>query len=138
MCLFNLFKNIKNSSINVEESFLKNIQPGVKNKLDFISNHMIHLPFENSVKDGYVTEKLFHGLISGCINLYYGDESSTKYFNKDSFFIFNDNESLIVQIEKIKDICSSRKKTKEFLEIDPFLNNLEIDNFMNEIYLILR
>jgi hypothetical protein len=131
-------ENIKNNYINVEESFLKNIQPGIKNKLDFISNHLIHLPFENSVKDGYVTEKLFHGLVSGCINLYYGDNSSTKYFNKDSFFIFNDNESLSIQIEKIKEVCSSRKKTKEFLEIDPFLNNIEINNFINEVYLIAK
>ena len=131
-------ENIKNNFINVEESFLKNIQPGVKNKLDFISNHLIHLPFENSVKSGYVTEKLFHGLVAGCINLYYGDESSTKYFNKDSFFIFSDHNSLLAQIEKIKDVYSSRKKIKEFLEIDPFLNNLEIDSFVNKIYLIVN
>lgn len=131
-------ENIKDNFINVEESFLKNIQPGVKNKLDFISNHLIHLPFENSVKGGYVTEKLFHGLVAGCVNLYYGDESSTKYFNKDSFFIFNDHDSLLTQIEKIKDVSSSRKKTKEFLEIDPFLNNLEIESFVNTIYLIVN
>jgi len=131
-------ENIKNNFLNVEESLLKNIKPGVKGKLDFISNHLIHLPFENSVKSGYVTEKLFHGLVAGCVNLYYGDESSIKYFNKDSFFIFNDEESLFIQIEKIKDLCSSRKKIKEFLEIDPFLDNLEIENFMSEIYLIAK
>eukprot|EP01035_Chromulina_nebulosa_P021540 gene21540-27890_t len=37
-----------------------------------ISNYMFYFAFENRVEDGYVTEKIFDGLIAGTVPVYLG------------------------------------------------------------------
>ena len=41
-------------------------------KREAISNYMFYLAFENSIETGYVTEKLFDGLIAGTVPIYLG------------------------------------------------------------------
>ena len=124
--------------IEKRKPFIGEMGEGIRSKLDFISNYLVHLPFENAVVPGYVTEKLFHGLLSGSINLYYGHKNVENDFNKNAFFTFNDEESFFVEIEKIKSILSSKNKIQSFLQIDPFLDNINIDFFINEIYSIVK
>jgi GR25 family glycosyltransferase involved in LPS biosynthesis len=54
-------------------------------KYIFMRDHKFALCFENSIGDGYVTEKLLHAKMAGCIPLYYGDESCLVDFCRDGF-----------------------------------------------------
>ena len=40
---------------------------------------------ENSISDGYITEKIFNCYFSRTIPIYYGSNKITDYFNKDLF-----------------------------------------------------
>lgn len=59
------------------------------------------LVMENTKKDGYVTEKLLHALLGGCLPIYYGSEDVYQIFREDSFIYFdvNNPEKALAQIE---------------------------------------
>ena len=48
------------------------VPDGVKHKRNVLSNYKYNLCPENSVSDGYTTEKMFESLAAGCIPLYIG------------------------------------------------------------------
>lgn len=48
------------------------------------------LVVENTVKEGYVTEKLMHALLGGCLPIYYGSKVDVyKIFRNDAFVFFD-------------------------------------------------
>jgi hypothetical protein len=114
------------------------IGSGQKSKINQISKHKIHLAFENTISPKYVTEKLFHGIISGSITLYYGDEYSKKEFNENKFFLFNDQSTLLEQWDKINSIKTSKIKTKEFLNQEMFVIDPDINQFLEYVYSICK
>jgi hypothetical protein len=54
------------------------------NKYEILSRSVINVCFENSIGEGYVTEKLLHSLMQGCSSLYWGD-----YWYKNDFLAHN-------------------------------------------------
>ncbi|QNJ27808.1 glycosyltransferase family 10 [Synechococcus sp. A15-24] len=76
----------------------------VGNKFDLLKNYKYSLCFENSFHPGYVTEKLPHSLISGCISLYFGCLTNEPFANHP--LIFNVSSSM--------DIRKSMLEIKEF------------------------
>lgn len=57
------------------------IAAGEQNKLNVISNYRFHICFENSLGEGYVTEKLLHARIAGCMPIYWGSEDAMHDFH---------------------------------------------------------
>lgn len=47
------------------------------------------LVMENRKKDGYITEKLVHALLAGCLPIYYGSRDVYKIFREDAFVYFD-------------------------------------------------
>jgi hypothetical protein len=45
-------------------------------KIKYLRQFKYNITFENSNRNGYVTEKIFQSLISGCIPIYYGSHNS--------------------------------------------------------------
>ena len=43
--------------------------------------------FENSIDDTYITEKIFHSLITDTVPIYFGSNNITNYINKDRILI---------------------------------------------------
>ena len=55
-------------------------------KHEFLQGHKFNICFENSAAPGYVTEKLLHAKLAGCVPVYWGDGSwAAKDFDPDSF-----------------------------------------------------
>lgn len=53
--------------------------------------------FENSLTDGYITEKIFNVFFARSIPLYLGPNDTLRYFNKDCFIDLNENIDTILQ-----------------------------------------
>jgi hypothetical protein len=115
-----LVGNCEESSVKVRSEIFnevsKNIEPvfgmglafGKRfegNKIDLLTNFKFNLCYENSVHEGYVSEKLFDAKFAGCIPLYYGDPIySQKDFNKNSFLNrldYSNNTDYIKEIKKL-------------------------------------
>jgi len=67
-----------------------------KERSQFKSNYKTIYPrykyclvMENTKTDGYVTEKLLHALLAGCLPIYYGSKDVYKIFREDAFVYFN-------------------------------------------------
>ena len=49
---------------------------------------------ENTISEGYVTEKILNAFLAGSIPIYYGDKLAKEIFNPDSFVNITDFESI--------------------------------------------
>lgn len=67
---------------------------GESTKYDILKNYKFSLCFENRIRPGYYTEKLFHAKTSGTIPLYFSDKKVCEDFNPKSFINLNDFSSL--------------------------------------------
>lgn len=99
----------------------KKLLPGYKNKLDLISKSWFNICPENSMFEGYFTEKIFHAFEAGCIPIYWGiSNPENNIFNNKSYcFINNINNKNEVNL-KIKE-CIEHKT--EYLKQNIFKNN---------------
>ncbi|MEI0486100.1 glycosyltransferase family 10 domain-containing protein [Brachyspira intermedia] len=74
-------------------------------KIEYLRDFKFNICPENTISDGYVTEKLFDSFKAGCIPIYNGDENiELDLVNKDALLFFKkdeDNTELIKEIEKL-------------------------------------
>lgn len=72
-------------------------------KVKLLENYRWNLCFENSITEGYTTEKLFEAKIAGCIPIYYGHQSAALDFNDQcyiNYIDFNSSEDLVNLVSK--------------------------------------
>ena len=63
-------------------------------KVKLLENYKFNICFENSITDGYVTEKFLQAKVAGCIPIYYGHSSVSKDFNHMCAINYVDNEDM--------------------------------------------
>ncbi len=90
-------------------------------KYNFLKDHKFQICFENSQADGYITEKLLHSKIAGCVPIYWGDKSidndeyiNTKGFiNVSNYSVGEEDKVLntIVELENNKELCKQIAST---------------------------
>jgi len=61
------------------------------------------LVMENTKKDGYVTEKLVHALLGGCLPIYYGSKDVYNIFREDAF-VYLDPENPESALREIRNL----------------------------------
>jgi len=88
------------------------------NKAEFLKQYKFYICPENASVDGYVTEKVFHAIGSGCIPIYWGSNNNPEpnVLNHDAILFWNkdgDNNSLI---EIIKELQNDPAKYNDFFE----------------------
>jgi hypothetical protein len=64
-----------------------------QSKFDLLKEYKFCLCPENSIYDGYITEKLIDAYAGGTVPIYSGDISVNKEFNEFAFFNYQDNEN---------------------------------------------
>jgi hypothetical protein len=89
---------------------------GEVDKLAILSRSVINLCFENSLGEGYVTEKLLHARMMGCKALYWGDSSYSKDFRDTDIFNTRDADSF----QTVAEWCR-----KQLIKTNPFSGHLE-------------
>ncbi len=86
-------------------------------KYHFLEQHKFQLCFENSQAPGYVTEKLLHSKLAGCVPIYWGDINAELEFLEGGFLNVSDCSSAEEVLERIKlleedeDICDKIAST---------------------------
>lgn len=82
---------------------------GDKAKVAYLQDHEYCLCYENSVAPGYVTEKLLHAKLAGCIPLYRGPPEAVQDFVPEGFVHIQDGED-IVEVVKALETDPDRKR----------------------------
>ncbi len=108
------------------------------NKAEFLKQYKFYICPENASVDGYVTEKVFHAIGSGCIPIYWGANGNPEpdMLNRDAILFWNpdgDNNALLQQIAELQ---NNPARYREFYEqprlrddawqvVANYFNNLE-------------
>lgn len=88
------------------------------NKAEFLKQYKFYICPENASVEGYVTEKVFHAIGSGCLPIYWGSNSNPEpdVLNHDAILFWNpggDNSALLRQIEELQ---TNDRLYREFFE----------------------
>lgn len=110
---------------------------GEKWKLDIISNYKFSICFENSVTDGYYTEKLLHAKIAGTIPLYNSSLNFKNDFNPNCCLNLENYDNLMEFIDEIKEIDCNKKKYKDLFNEPLFKTIPDLNLVINQIKTIL-
>ena len=102
-------------------------------KIEYLKNYKFNICPENSNNGYYVTEKIAHAIMAGCIPIYWGakGEPEPEIFNRESFIYWDGKDSTI---QKIKELYQSELKFKKFVEqprLKPSAADVIIDMFNN-------
>lgn len=125
----NIYKML--SSIN-KCDFIKDFNDIIGNKscyhdielLNLFNNYRFVFVSENSIEDGYITEKIFNCYFARTIPIYSGSKKIDYFFNKNSFINIENNSNF----EDIKLLIKN-------LNYDSYINsNIINDTFDNENY----
>jgi len=70
-------------------------------KLNILQGYYFNLCFENTNINNYVSEKIWHSIVSGCLPIYYGNPWIYKIFPKNSFIDYNDYDTIGSMLDAI-------------------------------------
>ena len=99
------FKNLsKVKQVDSGGSVLNNIGGRVEDKAGFIKDYKFVISFENSVHDGYTTEKILEPIFTDCIPIYWGNRLVDRDFNAKRFIDYNKFKSEKELINKLLEI----------------------------------
>jgi len=94
---------------------------GEKDKYEKISTYKASICFENSVKSGYVTEKLLHARTAGNLAIYYGHKDTNLDFNEKGYINTIDFKSFDECADYINYILNNENKYNEIIK-EPIFN----------------
>jgi len=95
---------------------------GEVDKFEILSRTVINVCLENSLGEGYVTEKLLHARAMGCKALYWGDSSFSEDFQADGIFNIRNAGTL----KDVLDWCRFQLQTpgprkQDWCHVDPLI-----------------
>lgn len=85
-------------------SFRNNTGGCVADKIDFISRYKFNLALENSMVEGYVTEKILEPLVAHTVPVYWGSHVAATDFNPDAFINAADYDTPQGLLEAVRHI----------------------------------
>lgn len=84
--------------------FRNNAGGCVEEKIPFISRFKFNLALENSLVEGYVTEKILEPLVASTVPIYWGDDTVKKDFNPEAFINSGDYDTPESLTEAVRQI----------------------------------
>lgn len=87
-----------------------------QSKFEILPNYKFCLCPENSIYDGYITEKLIDAYAGGAIPAYSGDLSVINDFNESAFVNYQETKNMNMFVNLIKDIDGSYELYKTIYE----------------------
>ena len=135
-------KNLMNKFLNrlklKKLKKLKSYKGRIENKKEALTSHKFSICFENSIEDGWITEKIFDSLLNGCIPIYYGTPDIEKIISKKCFIDykeFNTIDKLYNYIKNMKEqeYNSYIKNIQSFILKQSLYNQFTIQYFVDTI-----
>jgi len=99
-------------------------------KLEFIKPYKFTIAFENTIENGYTTDKLIHPLLVNSIPIYMGNKLVSNYFNTKCFINYNDFNNMKEFIKHIINVDNDDRLYQQYLE-QPIFNTREQYDFHN-------
>jgi hypothetical protein len=96
-----------------------------------LSNCKFVIAMENSIGDGYVTEKIVNAFYSGAIPIYWGSPNINDLFNKEAFINVSNFENFEKCIEHISNLS---EEDINYMQNQPIYNNNDLINIFNNEY----
>ena len=92
----------------------------VKSKAEVLQNSFFNFAYENTIADGYITEKIFDSFVNGCVPVYWGAPDIAEYIPSDCFIDrrnFSDHKDLLLFLKSIDHKCylNYQANIKDFL-----------------------
>lgn len=75
---------------------------GQRQKIEYYQKYKFAIVCENQASEGYVTEKLLHAKLAGCVPIYWGDPLVNLEFNSSAFLNVSDYKTVDDLLNKIK------------------------------------
>lgn len=88
-------------------------------KHEFLKDHTFNLCYENGLGPGYVTEKLLHAKMAGCVPLYWGSSAAAIDFDPSGFVHIQDGTSIA---DVVRDLESHPERVAEIQSRPAFDN----------------
>lgn len=99
--------------------YANNIGGPIKDKIEFLRNYKFNIAFENSLVNGYTTEKLIDALAAHTIPIYWGNPDVAIDINPKSFINVNDFANIDECIEYIKRVDNDDVLYNQYLSENP-------------------
>ncbi len=113
--------------------FMNNIGGPVPDKEAFIKDYKFNIAFENSIYDGYTTEKLLEPMLMDSLPIYWGNKLVGLDFNPQSFINTTDFPSLEAVVEYVVKLDTNDEDYLSKLSI-PWLNKNNYLNWESQFY----
>lgn len=118
--------------------YKNNVGGPVSDKLQFQGQHKFAIAFENTVYDGYATEKLIDAFAAGTIPIYMGDPNIHLDFNEESFVNGHRFNSIEDIVARVKEIDENDDLYIRMLNTNPVISdnrgNLDLESFLCNIF----
>ena len=88
---------------------------GYKKKINLVSNYRFNYCPENSLHDGYFTEKILHARLAGCIPIVYADKYVSLDFNPKGLINIYDYDSLEQAADFIRELSSDATRMSHII-----------------------
>ena len=95
---------------------------GDMSKLAFLRDHTYNLCFENGMADGYVTEKLLHAKLAGCVPLYWGPPEALTDFDASGVVMCNASNI----VETVRDLEANLNR-RDAIAATPAFSGPQLD-----------
>jgi hypothetical protein len=107
--------------------------------LNVLNKYKFIFVCENSVTDGYITEKIFNCYFARCIPIYFGAKNIEYYFNSNTFINMNDidnNEDKIK--ENIELLMNNKDKFNEIINLEKINKNYDDENYKIKLEIFIN
>ena len=115
-------------NMDTDELSSRNGKDWRKSKNEFLKKYKFTIAFENSLSNGYTTEKLFNPLESFSVPIYYGNPLVVRDVNPKSFINCNDyNNDFDAIIERIKYLDTHDDEYLAMLREKPMFSHFDFN-----------
>lgn len=120
-------------------AFRNNIGGRVADKIEFIKKYKFNLALENSIMNGYVTEKILEPFAAATIPIYWGDSTAAKDFNPEAYININDYATTASFLETLKRIDNNPQEYLKILRQPTYITDTaqrldtQLEQFLNDI-----
>lgn len=107
--------------------YRNNIGKPVPEKVEFICNYKFNLAIENSMVDGYTTEKIVEPFAALTVPIYWGNRKVSKEFNPEAFINISDFSTIDRAIDFIRTIDNNDSAYLKMLHSSKLTSYSDID-----------